>query len=301
MKTIDFSAKHDVLIRNRDGSLIPMDEPYFESEFVAPGTWKILSDGDFQYLVEGENEAIAIDTGYGAGNVRAYMQTLTSKPVRYAFNTHFHFDHTANNCYFDKIFMTAPTVDRATIPTPSFAGIEFPRDYPVEVVRAGQSYDLGNRLLEFFEMDFHSVGGLLLLDAKGRILFAGDEIKENGITLKGGLTVSDYARQLRKIAERRADFDVICTGGNGVIDASVFDKLLASAEWILAGHEGIPVDPNGERTFVVPEIHDPLGRKIYERRSPRPEDLNHNAGENVADMRILDKFGITFEYDCQFI
>ncbi|MCD8124032.1 MAG: MBL fold metallo-hydrolase, partial [Lachnospiraceae bacterium] len=98
---IDFSCKHDILIRDEDGTLRPMDEPYFESEKVADGTWRILSDGDYSYLVEGENEAAVIDSGYGCGNLREYCQTLTDKPVKIIFNTHDHFDHTANNSYFE--------------------------------------------------------------------------------------------------------------------------------------------------------------------------------------------------------
>lgn len=78
---IDFSPKHNVWLRNDDGSLNRMDEPYFKSWKLAGGVWRILSSGDYSYLVEGDDEALAIDSGYGAGNIREYMQTLTDKPV----------------------------------------------------------------------------------------------------------------------------------------------------------------------------------------------------------------------------
>ena len=67
IKSIDFSSRHDVLIRSDDGTLTPMDVPHYKSVLIAPGTWQIESDGDFSYLIEGDNEALAIDTGYGAG------------------------------------------------------------------------------------------------------------------------------------------------------------------------------------------------------------------------------------------
>ena len=97
---IDFSCKHDIWLEDEDGSLQPMDEPYFRSWRIAPGTWQILSDGDFSYLVEGDEEAILIDSGYGAGNIRTYAQSLTEKPLSKICNTHDHFDHTALNSYF---------------------------------------------------------------------------------------------------------------------------------------------------------------------------------------------------------
>ena len=134
IKSIDFSSKHNIMIQSDDGTLTPMDVPYYKSTLIAPGTWRIESDGDFSYLIEGDNEALSIDTGYGAGNIREYLQTVTKKPVRYVANTHDHFDHTANNAYFDKAFMSAETAKKATIPFQSFAGINFPRNYPKEII-----------------------------------------------------------------------------------------------------------------------------------------------------------------------
>src|SRR5580692_10642992 len=116
-KSIDFSSRHNILIRSQDGTLTPMDVPHYNSTLIAPGTWQILSDGDYSYLIEGDNEALAIDSTYGAGNIREYMETLTRKPVRYVANTHDHFDHTADDSYFDRAFMSAFTKTKATIPT----------------------------------------------------------------------------------------------------------------------------------------------------------------------------------------
>ena len=33
------------------------------------------------YLLEGDEKALLIDTGYGAGNLREYVEKLTSKPI----------------------------------------------------------------------------------------------------------------------------------------------------------------------------------------------------------------------------
>ncbi|MGM9517611.1 MAG: MBL fold metallo-hydrolase [Acidaminococcus sp.] len=78
--------------------------------------WQIRSDGDYCYLLAGDDLAVMIDDGYGSGNIRAFAQTLTDKSVKYVINTHYHFDHTANDAYFDAAFMTAESVPYATIP-----------------------------------------------------------------------------------------------------------------------------------------------------------------------------------------
>ena len=71
--------------------------PYFKAEKIASGTWQVLSDGDYTYVLEGEDELICIDGGCGAGNIRAFCQSLSDKPLYRLLNTHNHFDHTASN------------------------------------------------------------------------------------------------------------------------------------------------------------------------------------------------------------
>lgn len=41
------------MIENADGSQVPMDQPYFTSEQIAPDTWKIQNNGDYCYLLAG--------------------------------------------------------------------------------------------------------------------------------------------------------------------------------------------------------------------------------------------------------
>jgi glyoxylase-like metal-dependent hydrolase (beta-lactamase superfamily II) len=273
-----------------------MDVPYYKSELIAAGTWKIESDGDFSYLIEGDNEALAIDTGYGAGNIREYLQTLTRKPVRYVANTHDHFDHTANNSYFDKAFMSAETAKKATIPFQSFAGINFPRDYPKEIIGDGYKFQLGNREVEVFVIPNHTTGGTAYLDKRSRILFSGDEIFEGSITISPVGSVAQYARNMQKLAARRSEYDRLATGGFGVIDATWVDKYLANARYILAGHEGDPVTQQGRPPAPAADPSAPL---TYRRRSPRPGDGGAGAGavvpvENLRKM-TYEGSGITYD------
>ena len=131
-KTIDFSCKNNILLEDEQGMRVPMSVPYYRAKEIAPDTWQILSDGDFSYLLAGEEgDALLIDTGYGAGNIREYCESLCGRRVSRAVNTHHHFDHTALNCYFDLVYMAPESVDLAAVPYPSFDGIAFPRDYEV--------------------------------------------------------------------------------------------------------------------------------------------------------------------------
>jgi glyoxylase-like metal-dependent hydrolase (beta-lactamase superfamily II) len=295
MKNIDFSCKHDILIENEDGSLLPMDEPYFASEKIAPGTWKILSDGDYFYLVEGDNEALVIDSGYGCGNVREYLQSLTVKPVKNIANTHDHFDHTANNAYFDCAFMSAETEPLRTIPFKSFEGIEFPRDYKVQVIDEGYEFHLGNRDLVTFKIPDHAVGSLAFLDRKERILFSGDEIgMPMGKKLNGSVEI--FANYMEKLSLYRHEFDVICAGF-GVLDASIVDRYLKNVRHILAGNEGMQYEKP-----VFPRTPLSASRTIYKRRLPHPCDLPKEFYEEAdRNLRVMEYADCRIIYDIRKI
>jgi glyoxylase-like metal-dependent hydrolase (beta-lactamase superfamily II) len=294
-KSIDFSSKHNILIKNEDGTLTPMDVPYYTTKLIAPGTWQILSSGDFSYLIEGDNEALAIDSTYGAGNIREYMQTLTKKPVRYVANTHDHFDHTANNSYFDRAFMSAFAKDRATIPYASFAGMNFPRNYPITVIGDGYKFQLGNREIEVFEVPNHTMGDLAFLDKREHILFSGDVFLPMGMTINDASTLTRFRDNMRKLAARRSEFTRMA-GGFGMVEAASVDNYLANAEYILAGHEGVPV--TDEHHGPPPSKPDPSGQVVYIRHFPHPGDGGAGQqGPPNPNLRKMTYANCTIIYD----
>lgn len=286
---INFSCKHDVLIQNPDGTYLPMDTPYFESEYIAPGTWRIHSDGDAIYLVEGGNEAIVIDTGYGVGNIREYCQSLTPKPVRNVINTHDHFDHTANNAYFEKAYMTEATRPLATIPFPSFEGIDFPRDYPVEIVKEGDVIDLGGRTLEVIEIPDHAVGSIALLDRKEKILFSGDEIMDGFKKING--KVSTVLEQYKKIWDRRDDIDVIWPGPGGKCNMETIRKYIQTMEYILDGGES-EEGPGFKNMEKVEPMFTESGQTLYRRYKVRACDMHLEKEVAQKGIRHVDLFGV---------
>lgn len=82
-------------------------------------TWVIsfMEGTEYIYLLEGKEKALLLDTGYGIGHLRAFVETLTDKPVIVA-NTHFHPDHSAGNGEWEKekqgrygIFFDHPAAD----------------------------------------------------------------------------------------------------------------------------------------------------------------------------------------------
>ncbi len=295
VKEIDFSSKHNVLIQSEDGTYQRMDEPYRKVTQIDPNTWMILSDGDHTYLVEGENEALVIDSGYGAGNIREFCQTLTKKPVRRIANTHFHFDHTANNGYFDCAYMNAFTYEKRTTPFPSFAGIDFPRDYPVQIIDEGYLFHLGGRDLETFSFSNHTPASLAWLDRSHRILFIGDELSPAVYVCR--YTAEHGYKMVEKMMKMRLDYDTLC-GGPGTFSADLVDRYYEAFRYLLSGHaeEGVPLQEDAETVYdtYAEKTHD--GMPVYLRQQARPSDLPKATDPDRKYKRTLEHNGVKIMY-----
>ena len=78
---------------------------FFVSEKISPSTTKITDiTGVAMFLVEGSEKAMLIDTATGAGNLKAYVDTLTDKPVEVLL-THGHCDHAGGAAPFEKVYL----------------------------------------------------------------------------------------------------------------------------------------------------------------------------------------------------
>lgn len=273
MGPLDFSCFHDTLVEDFDGNVQPMDEPYFKATEIAPDTWQILSQGDFQYVIAGDDEAIVIDSGNGCGNLREFVKTLVpGKKVYRLFNTHNHADHTVNNYQFDVTYMSEKCYEGRATMFMDWLQIEeqIPKDYPVVFLKDGDVINLKGRPIEVYNIEEHCMGSLQFLDRKNRIFFVGDELNDHFFDSR--ISVEHSYRNLKRWASLRDAYDIMCAG-NGIADAVYVDRYLQAAEYILSGHEN-----EGEEWYVPYEDHiasarEKDGKKLITRRGPNMEDL----------------------------
>ena len=306
MKELDFSSKHDLWVESDDGTIQRMDEPYFKARLRAPGTWQIVTSGDYIYLVEGENEALVIDTGYGVGNLREYCQTLTDKPIWRCVNTHEHLDHIGGNTYFDKAYMTEACKKSITDPNnavpdisaadyknnhgarkngefafPDIRAINYPLDYEIETIGDGYVFDLGGRELEVICVSDHAAGSLMLLDRKNRLLFSGDELGTPAYK-EIRTTVERYARNVDRLYEHIDEIDLIM-GGGFVYDYMILFRQKKCLELILDGQPGQQYLP----PHIIEPKPDPEGRIIMPRRFPDQARMISRLQDGYENKRIM--------------
>ena len=288
MEPLSFDNLDWIYLEDYEGNIQLASEPYFKATELAPGTWAVLSDGDYTYVIEGEDEAICIDSGCGAGNIRAFCQTLTDKPIYRIFNTHSHWDHTCNNYLFDCVYMSPRSYPGCFFKFGFYQDMDFPEDYPIVFIDGGDTVNLKGRPLEVYNEENHAIGSLQFLDKQSRILFIGDEV--HGNFLDCSAPVEHVKKVLEKFESLRPYYDRIAAGC-GVFDAIYIDKYLEIVNYILSGHEY-----EGEEDFppfadVISSVDEYNGKVCNHRRCPHPAELKIMWEQNPVGKALIDKYG----------
>jgi hydroxyacylglutathione hydrolase len=167
---------------------------WYSCSSIGPGLTHISDHGeDSIFLVEGEEHAILIDTGFGIGDLAACVRAITDKPLS-VFNTHGHPDHCMGNYLFEQVRMHSDDLGMCNTPVrpdgvafirDRFLDGAFPEGFPLErwIAREPHPIPLDRRGYDFGEMDLevihtpgHTRGQVAYMLLPHRYLFIGDTI-----------------------------------------------------------------------------------------------------------------------------
>jgi enterochelin esterase family protein len=205
----------------------------FTSKVIADSAWQIQdSRGAVMYLVGGQKRALLIDTGWGEGDLAAYVATLTDLPL-VVVNTHGHRDHSSGNGQFDEVY-----THTADVPLTVESSARLVPIYD------GYTFDLGGREIRVIGVAGHSPGSICLLDAGARILYSGDTPRPGPVWLHlpTSLSVQEFRISLSRLAAFASEYDVIAPShGEPMPSGTIVEDLLACASGLLSGElEGKP-------------------------------------------------------------
>ena len=224
----------------------------YEGKKFDEGTWFInfMEGSQNLYLLEGEEKALLIDTGYGTNTLAAFVKTLTDKPLLVA-NTHFHPDHAGGNGEFPSIMLHHNwKADAGAVrPGPNLpfdiAALPYP-NYEKVLLRDGDIIDLGSRKIRVLEICSHSNSSLAFLDEEHRFLICGDELEAAQVLLYP-LSGSDeyydlpqhlrqHRENMRKLKQLQPKIDHLLPNHNGFpIDTNYIDRFIALVDAIFTG------------------------------------------------------------------
>jgi glyoxylase-like metal-dependent hydrolase (beta-lactamase superfamily II) len=197
--------------------------------------WAIVENNTVNiYLIEGTDSTLVIDAGYGIGDLKGYIETLTDRPLIMV-NTHGHGDHNGADYLFSKVY--AHEKDREMIQF-ALQRTKDKQSRETKIITIGEGYifNLGDRKLEVIEVPGHTSGSICLLDRAHKILFAGDNT--NAIVwlfLKGCHPLEVYLQSLEKVEKQIADYDIIMPGHNAPLANTFIYEQIACVKSILDG------------------------------------------------------------------
>lgn len=252
-------------------------------------TWVInfMNGTENMYLLEGDEKNLLIDTGYGVGNLRAYVENLTNKPVVVA-NTHYHPDHAAGNGEFEQVYMSkGAELDKASVENPGAVPFDLSKlphaDYKKIYVGNGDTIELGNRTIEILDTKpSHCNSSLFFLDRSHRMFFCGDDMEAAQVNLFDNSQNPDLTYDLKTVFQNFLE--------NTELILSHADEF----DYLLPNHNGFPIAKSYLNDYID------LIQAIFDHEVQPDEKLNHRFIEmdpQAAKLcRIRGKHGSIITY-----
>lgn len=201
----------------------------FTSERVSPHLTRIITPcGVCIYLVEGEEQAVLLDTGFGFGDLKAYVDSLTDKPYVVVLS-HGHMDHAGGAVQFETVYLNMrdwelekwhSTRERRIWDVQHGPGgmpegvteADFlpSRTQPYLPVDEGDNFSLGGVTVVPVAVPGHTAGSLIFLIPEDRIAILGDACGEHTLLLfDESAPIAEYRQALLHVQDYADQFDVV--------------------------------------------------------------------------------------------
>lgn len=190
---------------------------HFTHERITHNVIKIEDIGVLALLIEGKDRAVLLDTGMGIGNIRAYVEQLSDKPIT-VYLTHAHGDHTFGVGWWDEAYLNEKDFHLFANVEPQervdlIARLTGRDDFDVNDMAPkftgrlcpyhdGDEIDLGGTTLKVVEVAGHTPGCSMFLMKEDRIMIYGDAVGR-----KSGLWSDGTASQLVAALEHLQEYD----------------------------------------------------------------------------------------------
>jgi hydroxyacylglutathione hydrolase len=265
----------------------------FPFKEIAHHTYEI---GEFDcasiFLLIGDEKAMIIDTGFGIGDLKGFIRTLTDKPLMVCY-THNHIDHVGGACAFDHAYVHPQ--DMLDFATGGGIGLSmekrlldirwiaerqkgaYPYNLAEDLTEWGpcpplypledeQIIELGNRKVTVYACPGHTPGSIAFLDENSRSLFVGDACNCNlglGGSERGSHRFTSIEKALfylRRLQNLHPEYDNYFNGHYdfrplGIpLGEDVLLDAITACEQIVAGTAKVEIRPGHMPPFTPRHI-----------------------------------------------
>jgi glyoxylase-like metal-dependent hydrolase (beta-lactamase superfamily II) len=221
--------------------------PLFTSEKISAHLTRIITPcGVCMYLAEGSERAALLDTGFGFGDLKGYVETLTDKPY-IVLLSHGHMDHAGGAVQFDAVYLNEQdwelerwhstrerriwdvTHGPGGMPQGVSEADFLPdRTAPYLPLAEGDRFDLGGVTILPIAAPGHTAGSLIFLLPEDRIAIFGDACGENTLLLFAeSQPIERYGKALEHVREYADQFDTVLRNhGNFASPKQILDDTI---------------------------------------------------------------------------
>jgi hydroxyacylglutathione hydrolase len=195
--------------------------------------------GVLMYLVVGVERAVLVDSGFGVGDLRMFVASLTDKPVTVLL-THGHVDHAFGAGWFEDVRMhpaDREVLEAHRAPSAEVVGTALaegrriadpPAPESFGALAAGESFDLGSLTVHALAAPGHTPGSMTFLIDEERMLLTGDAANQRTfLFLPESSSVVSYQESMTRLrAEAAGRYDrVLVSHGSGEMPVTLLDDL----------------------------------------------------------------------------
>lgn len=209
------------------------------------GFWAINDGGVRMYLIDGDEFALLVDTGFGAEELRATVEGLVGKKPVHVFLTHGHYDHVGGCKQFSTFYAHPDDLD-SILP-------EIKPEANVINVDDGDIIDVGGRHFEVLHFPGHTPGSIGLYERSENFLIAGDNVSDRPVYMYlEGADIDRYTESLCRIALLIGNGKIYASHGTIEMGIDQVQQLITLRECIRYGlvSKGEHVLPSGSTTTV---------------------------------------------------
>ena len=252
---------------------------HFTAEKISDHIIKISTPGVYCYLVTGKENACLIDTGFGIGNLKGFVENLTDLPY-FVLVSHCHVDHVSGAASFKDVYLNEKdwflyereasltrrkeSLERFRKGFPEIAQVT-EEDYdplrkePFLRLHDGDVFDLGGVHVEAVEIPGHTPGMTMFLIREERIMFYGDGCtKHTYMFIEGALSIPEYLESLKKLKTFDDRYDTVIRSHNIYTQPKyILDENIELCERIIAGTDAKqPVFVNGQDVLSAAPVNE---------------------------------------------